>query len=88
LDVRDKEVVLAKIQSILVDVLSVDEEALVPEASFINDLGADSLDLVDVIMKIEEELGVEIPDDEAEKLVTVAKMREYVLAKISESVAA
>ncbi len=67
-----------KMIDIIVDQLSVDREKVVPEASFVNDLGADSLDLVELIMAMEEEFDVEIPDEEAEKITTVQKAIEYV----------
>ena len=67
-----------KMIDIIVDQLSVDREKVVPEASFVNDLGADSLDRVELIMAMEEEFDVEIPDEEAEKITTVQKAIEYV----------
>ena len=62
----------------IVEQLSVDREKVVPEASFVNDLGADSLDLVELIMAMEEEFDVEIPDEEAEKIATVQNAIDYV----------
>ena len=67
-----------KMIDIIVEQLSVDREKVVPEASFVNDLGADSLDLVELIMAMEEEFDVEIPDEEAEKIVTVQNTINYV----------
>lgn len=67
-----------KMIDIIVDQLSVDREKVVPEASFVNDLGADSLDLVELIMAMEEEFDVEIPDEEAEKITTVQNAIDYV----------
>ena len=61
-----------KVKKIIAEKLSVDLDEVVPEAGFVDDLGADSLDLVELIMSMEEEFDVEIPDEEAEKLVTVA----------------
>lgn len=61
----------AKVKQIIVDKLSVSEEEVKPEASFLQDLGADSLDQVELIMKLEEEFGIQIPDTESEKIVTV-----------------
>jgi acyl carrier protein len=69
-----------KVISIIADQLSVDESAVKPEASFINDLGADSLDTVELIMALEEEFGVEISDEEAEKIQTVQAAIDYIKA--------
>ncbi|MGB0843218.1 MAG: acyl carrier protein [Alphaproteobacteria bacterium] len=60
-----------RVKKIVVDHLGVDESKVAPEASFIDDLGADSLDQVELVMAFEEEFGAEIPDDDAEKIVTV-----------------
>ncbi|PIE59575.1 MAG: acyl carrier protein [Desulfobulbus propionicus] len=68
----------AKMIDIIVEQLSVDKEKIVPGASFVDDLGADSLDLVELIMAMEEEFDVEIPDEEAEKIVTVQNAIDYV----------
>ncbi len=67
-----------KLINIIADKLGIDKSEVVSEASFINDLGADSLDLVELIMTMEEEFDIEISDDEAEKLVTVNDVIEYV----------
>lgn len=67
-----------KMIDIIVEQLSVDREKVVPEVSFVNDLGADSLDLVELIMAMEEEFDVEIPDEEAEKIATVQNAIDYV----------
>lgn len=69
-----------KVKKIIADKLSVDLEEVVPEASFVDDLGADSLDLVELIMSMEEEFDIEIPDEEAEKLVTVKDAFDYMNA--------
>ncbi len=74
----NKEQVFDKVKDIIVDQLGVDEEEVTPEASFIDDLGADSLDIVELIMALEEEFGLEIPDDEAEKISTVSDAVEYI----------
>jgi len=63
---------------IIVEQLSVDKDKVVPGASFVDDLGADSLDLVELIMAMEEEFDVEIPDEEAEKISTVQNAIDYV----------
>lgn len=70
-----------KMIDIIVEQLSVDREKVVSGASFVDDLGADSLDLVELIMAMEEEFDVEIPDEEAEKIVTVQNAIDFV-AKI------
>ncbi len=66
-----------KVKKIIADKLSVDLDEVVPDASFVDDLGADSLDLVELIMTMEEEFDVEISDEDAEKLVTVKDAIEY-----------
>ena len=60
-----------KVKDIIIDKLGVEEEKINKEASFVDDLGADSLDTVELIMQLEEEFGIEIPDDDAEKITTV-----------------
>jgi acyl carrier protein len=77
-----KEEVLARLKEIIVDRLDVEEDQLVPEASFVEDLGADSLDIVELIMGIEEEFDIEIPDEDAEKLTSVGEATTYTLSKI------
>ena len=69
-----------KIKEILVDQLSIDEADITMDASFIDDLGADSLDIVELIMTMEEEFGIEIPEDEVETLTTVGAAVEYIKA--------
>jgi acyl carrier protein len=69
-----------KVKKIIVDQLGVDAAEVTPEASFIEDLGADSLDTVELVMALEEEFGIEIPDEEAEKIVTVKDAIEYIKA--------
>ena len=66
-----------KVKKIIAEKLSVDLDEVVPEASFVDDLGADSLDLVELIMTMEEEFDVEISDEDAEKLVIVKDVIEY-----------
>lgn len=68
----------AKIKSIIADQLGVGEDEIKPESSFIEDLGADSLDIVELVMAMEEEFEVEIPDDEAENIKTVGDAVNYV----------
>jgi acyl carrier protein len=69
-----------KVKSIIVEQLGVNEEQVVPEAKFIEDLGADSLDTVELVMAFEEEFSIEVPDEEAEKLQTVGDVTSYVEA--------
>ena len=66
-----------KVKKIIAEKLSVDLDEVVPDASFVDDLGADSLDLVELIMTMEEEFDIEISDEDAEKLVTVKDAIEY-----------
>lgn len=68
----------SKVKEIIVEQLGVDAAEVKPEASFVNDLGADSLDTVELVMALEEEFDIEIPDEEAEKIQTVAKAIEYI----------
>jgi len=70
-----------KVQEIIVEQLGVNAEQVTPEASFIDDLGADSLDTVELIMAFEEEFGAEIPDEDAEKLTSVGKVLDYLREK-------
>jgi len=74
-----KDELFVKIKSIVADKLSISEDQITEEASFIDDLGADSLDTVELVMALEDEFDLDIPDDEAEKLTTVGKAIEYVL---------
>jgi acyl carrier protein len=70
-----------KVKEVIVEQLGVDPERVKLEASFIDDLGADSLDIVELVMAMEEEFGIEIPDEDAEKLKTVADVSNYLSAK-------
>lgn len=67
-----------RVKKIVVEHLGVEAEKVSPEASFIDDLGADSLDIVELVMAFEEEFGVEIPDDAAEKILTVKDAIDYI----------
>ena len=67
-----------KVKSIIVEQLGVDEEEVTPQASFVEDLNADSLDLVELIMSLEEEFGMEISDEDAEKIQKVSDAVEYI----------
>lgn len=70
--------IAARVKAIIVDKLSVNESEVTNEASFTNDLGADSLDTVELIMEFEKEFGISIPDDQAEKISTVGDAISYI----------
>ena len=73
-----KEDILNQIKKIVVDKLDVNENKITENAKFIDDLGADSLDTVELIMQFEEEFGLEIPDEKAEKILSVSDALEYI----------
>ncbi len=77
----ERDELMNKIKAIVADKLSISEEQVTEEASFIDDLGADSLDTVELVMALEDEFDLDIPDEEAEKMTTVGKSIDYVLAK-------
>jgi len=70
------------VKAIIVEQLGVNAEEVVPAASFIDDLGADSLDTVELVMALEEKFGIEIPDEDAEKMVTVKNAIDYIESKL------
>ena len=72
------EEVFEKVKAIIIEQLGVTESSVTMEASFIDDLGADSLDIVELVMALEEEFDMEIPDSDAEKVVTVSDVVEYI----------
>ena len=72
-----------KVKEIIVDQLGVDEKQVKSEASFIDDLGADSLDTVELVMALEEEFDIEIPDEDAEKIASVQNAVDYIKGQIS-----
>ena len=72
---------LEKIQELVADGLGVEEEKVVPEASFKEDLGADSLDLFELVMSLEDEFGVSIPTEDLEKIETVQDVMDYIAAQ-------
>ena len=72
---------MSKVKEIIVEQLGVNADQVTEDASFIEDLGADSLDTVELVMAFEEEFGAEIPDEEAEKLTTVGAVNEYLKGK-------
>jgi acyl carrier protein len=74
-----------RIKEIIVDQLGVSGDEVVPEASFIDDLGADSLDIVELVMAMEEAFDVEIPDDDAEKIQTIGDAISYLKEKLAAS---
>ena len=71
-----------KVKAIIMEQLGVSEEELKSEASFVDDLGADSLDLVELVMALEEEFGQEIPDEDAEKITTVQDAINYITERL------
>jgi len=71
-----------KVKKIIAEQLGVEEDEVVPEASFIEDLGADSLDTVELIMAFEEEFGIEIPEEDAEKIATVQNAIDYIAGQV------
>ena len=73
-----------KVKSIIVEQLGVDAEEVTMDASFTDDLGADSLDIVELVMAFEEEFGIEIPDESAEKISTVRQAVDYIEANAGE----
>lgn len=79
---KNEDEILEKLKALVIDRLNVEEEQIKPDASFVEDLGADSLDIVELIMGIEEEFDVEIPDEDAEKLKNVGDALAYVRQKL------
>jgi acyl carrier protein len=78
---EEKMEIHPKVKDIIVEQLGVDPDKVKPEASFIDDLGADSLDIVELVMAMEEEFDLEIPDEDAEKLKTVQDVASYLTKK-------
>ncbi|MDO9508808.1 MAG: acyl carrier protein [Thermovirgaceae bacterium] len=76
------EEITARLKEIVMDRLDVEEDQIKPEASFVEDLGADSLDIVELIMGIEEEFDIEIPDEDAEKLTNIGEAMDYIKGKL------
>jgi acyl carrier protein len=79
------EKIFTTVKKIVVEQLGVEAEAVKPESSFANDLGADSLDTVELIMALEEAFGIEIPDEASEQIDTVAKAVEFISEKAKEA---
>lgn len=76
------EEITARLREIVMDRLDVEQDQIKPEASFVEDMGADSLDIVELIMGIEEEFDIEIPDEDAEKLTNVGEAMDYIKGKL------
>ena len=76
--------VYEKVKAIIIDTLTVEEDQITPEARFREDLGADSLDLVELIMAFEDEFGIEIADEDAQKMRTVSDAIEYLKDKVND----
>ena len=79
-----KQMVFDKVKEIIVDQLECDEDQVTMEASITEDLGADSLDVVDLVMSIEENFDIEIPDEDVENIKTVGDIVKYIEAKVEE----
>ena len=78
--------VLDKVRKIVAEHLSVEEAQVTPEAAFVDDLGADSLDIVEIVLAFEDEFHIEIPDEDAEKITRVSEAVEYITAKMGTEV--
>ena len=78
----ETEEIFEKVKTVIVEQLGIDESSVRMDSSFLDDLGADSLDIVDLIMALEEEFGLEIPDEDVEKIVTVKDVVEYISENI------
>jgi len=76
--------VFERVRDIVVEELSVDASEVTPESTFVEDLGADSLDVVELVMRFEEEFDVEIPDEDAEKITTVGEAVKYIESKVGK----
>ena len=82
-----QEEIFGKVKDLVSKQLSIDEKEITTDASFIEDLGADSLDTVELIMSLEEEFDIEIPDEEAEKIKTVQNVVDYILNHLNSGAA-
>ena len=80
----ERDELLKKVRAIVADKLSISEEQVTETASFTEDLGADSLDTVELVMALEDEFQLDIPGEEAEKLTTVGKALDYVVGRVSK----
>lgn len=81
-----KEEIFEKVKKIVIEQLEVEAEQVTPEANFANDLNADSLDTVELVMALEEEFDIEIPDEAAEQIATVQAAVDYISGKVTASV--
>ncbi len=81
----DEKTVEERVKDVIVAQLGIDPSEVKPEASYVDDLGADSLDTVELVMALEEEFGIEIPDEEAEKIKTVGETIEHIKVKIQQN---
>jgi acyl carrier protein len=78
----DRDELFEKIKGVIVEQLGVDEDDVAEDASFVDDLGADSLDIVELVMALEEEFGVSIPDEQAEKIKTVGDAVDFIVESV------
>jgi acyl carrier protein len=78
----ERDELLKKVKAIVADKLSISEDQITEEASFIEDLGADSLDTVELVMALKDEFSLDIPDEDAEKLTTVGKAMDYIVGHV------
>ncbi len=78
----ERDELLKKVKAIVADKLSIGEDQVTEEASFIDDLGADSLDTVELVMALEDEFHLDIPDEDAEKLTTVGRAMDYIVGHV------
>ncbi|HEY5113425.1 MAG TPA: acyl carrier protein [Coriobacteriia bacterium] len=78
----DRDELFEKIKGVVVEQLGVDEDDVAEDASFVDDLGADSLDIVELVMALEEEFGVSIPDEQAEKIKTVGDAVDFIVENV------
>jgi acyl carrier protein len=78
----EREEILKKVREVVADKLSISEDQVTESASFVEDLGADSLDTVELVMALEETFGISIPDEEAEKISTVGKAVDYIVNRL------
>jgi len=76
----EREEILEKVKAVIVEQLNVEEEDVTEDASFVDDLGADSLDIVELVMALEDKFGISIPDEEAENIKTVGNAVEFISA--------
>jgi len=76
----ERDAINEKVRAVIVDQLAVEEDDVIEDASFVDDLGADSLDIVELVMALEEEFGISIPDEDAESIKTVGDAIEYIVS--------